>query len=239
MKPQELKIGYKWVVGYDGLYSVSTSGEVYSHISNKHLKQNENIHGYPMVCLYKNKGSKYVAVHRLVALAHIPKPYNKNVVDHIDTNKKNNNVSNLRWCTTKENCNNPLTLLHAGESRKGEKHYMYGKKMSSLSRERLSISKKGHIVTQETRKKIGNANRGRKMTDEQKLKMSNAQKGKKLSSENPQSKAVIQFDKQINLIKTWQCISDASKMLNISISAISNCLKGLSKTSGGYIWRYA
>ena len=83
------------------------------------------------------------------------------------------------------------------------------------------------------------ATRGRKMTDEQKLKMSNAQKGKKLSSENPQSKAVIQFDKQMILIKTWQCISDASKALNISISAISNCLKGLSKTSGGYIWRYA
>ena len=51
-------------------------------------------------------------VHRLVALAFIPNPDNKQFVDHIDTNKLNNNASNLRWTTISENANNPNTMVN-------------------------------------------------------------------------------------------------------------------------------
>lgn len=69
------------------------------------LSQNDNGKGYRTVSL--NRQSKYV--HRLVAQTFLPNPDNLPCVDHIDTDKSNNNVSNLRWCSYKTNNTNPIT----------------------------------------------------------------------------------------------------------------------------------
>jgi hypothetical protein len=237
MKAKELIIGYKYIPGYYGLYSINENGDVFSHYSQKILKPNANHRGYLMVDLYKNGKVRKGIIHRLVAITFIPNPFNLPEVDHIDTNRKNNNVSNLRWCTRKDNCNNPISLKHAGESRKGERHYLFGKSLPKSTKEKMSASLLGHTVSEKTRCKIGNANKGHIMSEKQKLQLSESRKGKQMGKDNPNSRQVIQYDKKGTLLKIWHCISDASRELGVSVSSICNCLNGLSKTAGGFVWK--
>lgn len=56
---------------------------------------------------YKSKTYK---LHRVIAELFIPNPDRKKCIDHINTIRTDNRVDNLRWCTSKENNNNPLTI---------------------------------------------------------------------------------------------------------------------------------
>ena len=64
----------------------------------------------------------------------IPNPDNKPEIDHIDTNKLNNRVDNLRWVTRKENLNNEITLKHYSVSNKnkGKSEYSQNKRSNSI-----------------------------------------------------------------------------------------------------------
>lgn len=59
---------------------------------------------------------KTMNVHRLVLESFIPRPKNKPCIDHKDTNRLNNRLDNLRYCTHKENQNNTLTRKHLSEN---------------------------------------------------------------------------------------------------------------------------
>lgn len=88
-------------------YYISNFGNI-KH-DNNFLKKCIHSNGYEQVNI--RIGNKYVTklIHRLVAVAFIPNPDNKPCVDHIDGNKRNNYVSNLRWVTPVENANNIIT----------------------------------------------------------------------------------------------------------------------------------
>ena len=61
------------------------------------------MNGYYTINLYKNGIKTIKTVHRIVANSFIKKIEGKNIVNHIDGNKLNNKISNLEWCTHKEN----------------------------------------------------------------------------------------------------------------------------------------
>ena len=88
---------FKKIDGYPN-YSVSTFGRIRNdtRLKNNILKPINNGKGYHLVNLYKNGKQKTHLVHRLEGLAFVPNPNNMPQVDHIDRDKTNNHISNLR-----------------------------------------------------------------------------------------------------------------------------------------------
>lgn len=98
------------VVGYEGLYEVSSLGRVRRLKTDYIFSVVLDSYGYPIVTLKTPTMTKTCKVHRLVALAFIPNPDNRPQIDHIDGVKTNNKVGNLRWVTSKQNMQNPHTV---------------------------------------------------------------------------------------------------------------------------------
>lgn len=97
-------------------YIISTRGQIfstklYAGSCLHELSYETTKDGYLRVSLSHNGVVKRLTVHTLVALAFIPNPNNLPVIDHVDRNKQNNCVYNLRWATYSEN-----------ERNKGNKH---------------------------------------------------------------------------------------------------------------------
>ena len=95
----------KDVVGYEGLYAVTSCGKVWSYKRKKFLEPKDNGKGYLYVTLCKDGQKKMYRVHRLVAEAYIPNPENLPQINHKDENKTNNCLQNLEWCDSKYNNN--------------------------------------------------------------------------------------------------------------------------------------
>lgn len=111
MKNQEVWADVK---GYEGIYQVSTLGNVKrvgsfrgvnkAYLNGYYLTPVDNGKGYFRIKLTLNNKSKRIMLHRIIAEAFILNPKNKKVVNHLDGNKKNNSLSNLEWCSQRENC---------------------------------------------------------------------------------------------------------------------------------------
>lgn len=109
-----MKEEWKDVVGFEGIYQVSSSGQVKSldrfvqvgkgirFRQGLVLKQKTKKGGYLCVHLRNQDKECHPTVHRLVAEHFIDNPDMKPTVNHIDGNKKNNSSENLEWATSKE-----------------------------------------------------------------------------------------------------------------------------------------
>lgn len=107
---------WKDVVGYEGIYQVSTDGKIKKNkVTYKRktdgalitlpsiIMKTRVLRGYETVGLTKNGKQKTKPVHRIIAEAFIPNPENKEEVNHLDGDKLNNKLSNLEWVTKSEN----------------------------------------------------------------------------------------------------------------------------------------
>lgn len=111
---------WKDIIGYEGLYKVSNFGRIKTVsrvrvngravIKSKSIFRKTHIskEGYAHLTLTKDNNLKNHMVHRLVSIHFIKNPDGKEDVNHIDGNKLNNHVSNLEWCTQKENSQHAL-----------------------------------------------------------------------------------------------------------------------------------
>jgi len=90
------------IVGFDN-YEVSNLGRVRNIKSGIMLKPWITKDGYLRHCLYKHNKQKKLLLHRIIATTFIDNPEGKPCVNHIDENKLNNDLSNLEWCTEREN----------------------------------------------------------------------------------------------------------------------------------------
>lgn len=128
---------WKDISGFEGFYQISNLGNVYSLKRNKPLKKCISTHGYYMVYLC-GKNGKTIAkqVHRLIAQGFIPNPDNKPCIDHLNAIRTDNSIENLKWCTVKENNNNPIFKNRVRLSR-------IGKKLSEESIAKRTAKQKG------------------------------------------------------------------------------------------------
>lgn len=122
MESKDITIEWRDCYIYGERYEVSNSGFVRNKKTNRILRQQVDKKGYMRVRLCLNCVKVTAKVHRLVAIAFLSNPNMKPQVNHIDTNKKNNCVSNLEWATNSENqlhaYRNGLKKIHGGGMKK-------------------------------------------------------------------------------------------------------------------------
>jgi hypothetical protein len=101
--------------GYEGLYKINRAGEIWSVLYGKVMKQllngNADDRSYYYVGFKKDGVRSKGFIHKLLAIQYIPNPENKKCCDHIDRNRLNNSLDNLRWVTPTENMNNKVSNI--------------------------------------------------------------------------------------------------------------------------------
>lgn len=146
---------WKDVVGYEGYYMVSSKGRVVSlgrtirffdsfrEKEPQLISDMSNEDRYNCMTLKVDGTKKPALIHRLVAEAFLSNPNNYRCVDHIDGDKTNNNVSNLRWCSDLINQNNPVTRAKQRKTLKDKDSKFAPQKI-------VGIKADGSIVVYET-----------------------------------------------------------------------------------------
>ena len=142
------------IIGFPD-FQIFFDGSVYNKKTDNFLKSNINHHtGYLQINLTNEYGQSVFKIHRLLATYYLEPIPGKDCVDHIDTNKLNNNLENLRWCNNSENNlnrtfqkNNKLNIKGVYETKYGYEAAIsyqgetFTKKFSPKTEESLNLAK--------------------------------------------------------------------------------------------------
>lgn len=140
-------------------------------------------------------------------------------------------------------------------------------KQTEETKQKISKTQKGKIVSKETRKKISDSLKNKTKSESHKQNMSKSRKGKQIHTEESKqklrefgknrdlnkaweaaaksrSKVVLQYDKKLNFIKEWNSISDAEEFYNVrGVDNIGQTIRyfkktGIQRKAYGFIWKY-
>lgn len=253
---------WRYIPGYEDRYMISNYGRVKSleititNITNpnikfykqsypsKILRQYKNHDGYLMVTLCKNGTRKHISAHRLVGLIFLNNKFNFPMINHKDECKTNNCVylnddgsvdyekSNLEWCDNRYNCNYGTVKERVAKSKSKpvQQYDLDGTLIKEFSSVQIAS-----IETGLSSGRISDCCNGKnksltgggffwKYKDSDKIIV-------------PRPK-LAQLTKEGEVVKIWEDVASASKALcHHSQTSIYNCIKGRSKTAGGYIWK--
>ncbi len=210
MEDLEIMSKEEWrqVVGFED-YEVSDCGEVRNIKTKRLLTFFQDKGGYYRVSLRKNGQPTNKLVHRIVAEAFLTNPENKPCVDHIDTVRTNNTVSNLRWVTHKENANNELS----------KKHYSEFKTEWWKDEDRRKWMSESKIGSK-------NPNYGKHYTDEEKK-----------CRRDKLSKPIFQYTLDGTFVKQYKSVKEAAEENGYDRGNLSRSCRSR-RISYGSIWSY-
>lgn len=132
------------VPGYDNThysdYMVSSYGRVKSikYKKERMLKLLKHVDDYRLVSMCVNGKPKMYLVHQLVVWTFMGNQGVDYVIDHIDANRSNNNINNLRWLTQHDNVKHSIAMGNRG---KGEKSSNVKFKTSDIIKIKKALSK--------------------------------------------------------------------------------------------------
>lgn len=255
---------WKDIEGYEGYFKISNLGRVMA--IERYVKQGNGLRYckemivphhlnpfcYPCVTLCKEKKSKEHPVHRLIMEAFVPNPENKPHIDHINTDKTDFRISNLRWVTPKENANNPITLKNGRKGNYDNKEVQKRKLETRKRRnsaaapiEVFQYTKEGVFVnsyysSQDAQKSTGiYASQIRQVLDDNTQsaggfmwfsKKHDNLKYKRRLSKN--TKVVIEIDGSGKEIKRWDMLKDAAKEIGVTSDNVRKAIKENRKVKG-------
>lgn len=236
----------KPVPEYEDLYLVGEDGSIIRRETGRVLRPSVNPQtGYLYVSLWRNNQGRSFAVHRLVALAHIPNPDLKPYVNHKNSNRQDPHKDNLEWCTQSENIQHGYQFGHMSqEARRRFKDFeldmLLQTFLAGVSMTAIAIDQQCGLsrLTINLRKHATDTGQLEAFTDE--LKRQKQARNSKANA--AYRRRVLQFSLEGEFISEHESLTAAARSLGKNTSgSISNALNPNhpQQKAFGYLWKFA